>query len=261
MANVPAAGQALAVLQLLGRQVEPLPAAAIARELALPRSSTYHLLAVLRDAGFVDHLHADQRWGLGVAAYELGSAYARQQPLQRIARPMLRQLVDATTHTAHLVILHGTDVLYVIEERAPRRPSLVTEVGVRLPAQLTASGLAILAALPGRQVRALFASPADFVTRHGGGSESLTALRSELRQVRQRGHAIEHGLITPGLSSFGAAVRDHTGHPVAGVAVTYPYDSLDETEQQSMINEVTGAADDLSRRIGYRADAGDRPTR
>ena len=47
-------------------------------------------------------------------------------------------------------------MLYVIEERAPGRPPLVTEVGVRLPAHLTASGRAILAALPTAQVRALY---------------------------------------------------------------------------------------------------------
>ena len=51
-------------------------------------------------------------------------------------------------HSAHLAMLHGRDVLYVLEERAPGRPPLVTDVGVRLPAHLTASGRAILAALP-----------------------------------------------------------------------------------------------------------------
>ena len=75
----------------------------------------------------------------------------------------------ATTHNAHLAVLHGRDVLYVVEERAAGRPPLVTDVGVRLPAHLTASGLAMLAALPPAQVRALFPSRAAFVQRHGIG--------------------------------------------------------------------------------------------
>ena len=252
MTNAPAARHAVAVLQLLAQQAEALPAAAIARELGLPRSSTYHLLGVLREAGFVAHLGDDRRWGLGVAAYELGSAYSRQAPLQRIARPVVAALVDKTSHNAHLVILHGYDVLYVIEERAPRAPSLVTDVGVRLPAQLTASGLAILAALPARQVRALFGSPDDFVVRHGGGPMSLTALRSELAQVRRRGHALEEDLVTPGLSSVGAAVIDHTGHPVAGLAVTYRSETVAAAERSRLITALTSAAADLSRRLGHR---------
>ena len=132
MANAPAAKHALDVLRLLARHAEPLPAGAIARELGLPRSSTYHLLTVLRDSGFVTHLPEDRRYGLGVAAYELGSAYQRQAPLQRVARPLLGRLVDTTTHNAHLAVLHGRDVLYVIEERAPH----LEPAGERLPVDL-----------------------------------------------------------------------------------------------------------------------------
>ncbi len=252
MANVPAATHALAVLQLLARHAEPLPAASIARQLDLPRSSTYHLLTVLRQTGFVSHLTDDRRWGLGVAAFELGSAYARQAPLQRISRPALTRLVDTTTHNAHLVVLHGNDVLYVIEERAPGRPSLVTDVGVRMPAQLTASGLAILAALPAAQVRALYPSPDAFVQRRGHGPTSLAALRSELAQVRRRGYAFERDSVTEGFASVAAAVLDHNGHPAAGIAVTYPHERVDEHLAERLVPEVQSAAVSLSRRLGYR---------
>lgn len=252
MTNAPAATHALAVLRLLARHVEPVPAATIARELSLPRSSTYHLLAVLRDDGFVHHLPDERRWGLGVSAFELGSAYSRQAPLQRMARPVLARLVDATTHNAHLVMLHGRDVLYVIEERAPRRPSLVTEVGVRLPASLTASGLAILAALPAQQVRALFPSRDAFEQRHGRGPTSLTALRSELAQVRQRGYALEEGSVTPGLTSVAAAVLDHNALPAAGVALTFPGDEVGDAERARLVAAAQRAAGDLSRRLGHR---------
>ena len=66
-----------------------------------------------------------------------------------------------------------TTILDVIEERVPGRPSLVTDVGVRLPATLTASGLALLAALPAPQVRALYPDASAFVQRHGTGPTSL----------------------------------------------------------------------------------------
>ena len=43
MSNAPAAANALDVLEHLSRHAEPLPAASIARDLGLPRSSVYHL--------------------------------------------------------------------------------------------------------------------------------------------------------------------------------------------------------------------------
>ena len=87
------------MLRLLAAHPGPVPAATIARDLGLPRSTTYHLLAVLVREGFVVHLPEERRYGLGVAAFELGSAYARQAPLQRLARPLLARLVDARPGT------------------------------------------------------------------------------------------------------------------------------------------------------------------
>ncbi|WP_448613863.1 IclR family transcriptional regulator [Modestobacter sp. URMC 112] len=250
--GVPAARQALALLQALARQPGPAPAAALARDLGLPRSTTYHLLAELQAAGFVVHLPEERRYGLGVSAFELGSAYMRQEPLARLARPVLGRLVDAVGHTAHLAVLHGREVLYVVEERAPGRPALVTDVGVRLPAQLTASGRAVLAHLPPAQVRALFPDVGAFVERHGTGPRSLSALRRLLTEVRQTGYATEDGQVTPGFASVAAAVYDHTGHPVAGTAVTFPSDAVDDVTRERMAVRTARAASELTRRLGGR---------
>jgi DNA-binding IclR family transcriptional regulator len=253
VANAPAAGQALAVLSLLARHTEPLPAGSISRALGIPRSSTYHLLTVLREHGFVTHLPEERRYGLGVAAFELGSAYQRQAPLQRVARPLLGRLVDQTTHNAHLAILHGRDVLYVIEERAAGRPLLVTDVGVRLPASLTASGLAMLAELSAPQVRALFPHRDSLVQRNGHGPTTVSELRRLLTDVRQRGYAVEHGSVSEGLSSVARPVLDHTGHPVAGVAVTYRDEEVDDAERDRLVTAVGRTARTLSVRLGARA--------
>ncbi len=250
MANAPAAGHALDVLDHLARRGEPVAAAALARDLGLPRSSVYHLLTVLVDRGYVRHLPEERRYGLGVAAYELGSAYQRQAPLQRMARGVMDRLVDRTGHNSHLAVLHGRDVLYVIEQRAPGRPLLVTDVGVRLPAPLTATGLAMLAHLPPAQLRALFPDRTSLVQRDGRGPTSTTQLRSQLQYVRQRGHAVEDGLVTAGLGSVAVAVLDHNDYPVAGIAVTYQQRDVDERAAASLVVEVHQAAAALSARLG-----------
>jgi DNA-binding IclR family transcriptional regulator len=240
------------VLQALAGQSGPVQAASLARDLGLPRSTTYHLLNELIDAGFVVHLPEERRYGLGVSAFEIGTAYLRQEPLARLARPVLGRLVDQVGHSAHLAVLHGREVLYVVEERAPGRMSLVTDVGVRLPAQLTASGRAVLAGLPPAQVRALFPDPTAFVDRHGVGPGSLSALQRLLVDVRRRGHASEEGEVTPGLASVAAAVHDHTGRPVAGAAVTFGADDFDADGRVRLAGRVAKAAGELTRRIGGR---------
>jgi len=249
MARVPAASHVLALLRYLARQAGPVPAATIAHDLRLPRSTTYHLLDTLRAEGFVVHLPEDHRYGLGVSAYELGTGYTRQAPLQRLARVPLAALVDSTRHTAHLAVLHGREVVYVIEERAPGRPPLVTDVGVRLPATLTASGRAMLAGLPPAQVRALFPGQEAFVLRGEAGPRSPAALRQRLGEVRRAGYAVETGEVTPGFASVAAAVPDHAGHPVASVALTYPQAELSAEGTAGLGEHVMRTARMVSRRL------------
>ena len=224
MSQVPAATRALRVLRFLASQPDPVPLEAIMRACELPRSTAYHLINAMIDEGFVAHLAEEHRYGLGVAAFEVGCGYSRQEPLQRIARRLLAELVDRTEHTAHLAVLHGRDVLYVVEERAPGRPPLVTDVGVRLPAHLTASGRAILAALPPPRSGRSTPTARPSWTGTGAGRRSLSALRTLLAETRQRGYATEDGEVTPGLASVAAAVLDHNGYPVAGIAITHPSD-------------------------------------
>jgi DNA-binding IclR family transcriptional regulator len=248
MSQVPAATRTLKVLRFLAAQPDPVPLERLAAALDLPRSTAYHLVNAMIEQGFVTHIAEERRYCLGVAAFEVGIGYARQAPLQRIAHRPLAALVDRIGHSAHLAVPHGRDVLYVLEERAPGRAPLVTDVGVRLPAHLTASGRAIMAALPESQVRALYPDRSAFVDRHGRGPQSLSALRGVLSETRRRGYATEDGEVTPGFASVAVAVLDHNGTPIGGIATTY--ESREEVALEALVAAVSTTARTVSRRIG-----------
>lgn len=261
--KVPAADQTLRILSLLAASRGPLAASMIATQLELPRSTVYHLLATLQEHGFVMHLPEEQRYGLGIAAVELSSAYERQEPLARIARPLIAPLVDRFGFSGHFAVPHGRDVLYVVEERAQGAPALITDVGVRLPMQLAASGRAILAALPRAQVRALFPDSAAFVHRHdialGPGDVEIdrySRLRTVLDDTKTRGYAFERGSVTPGFSSVALPVLDHRQWPVAAVALTFRDGEADDARLAELVAAVRRTAATLSQRIHGRSTAG-----
>ncbi|HEY7815091.1 MAG TPA: IclR family transcriptional regulator [Nakamurella sp.] len=248
----PALRRGLAVMQLLASKATPVSAAAIARDLGLPRSTTYELLTELAAAGFAVHLADDRRWGLGLAAFQIGSAYLRGQPLERVGRPVLTRLGAVTGGTAHLGVLHGAQ-------------TLVTEVGVRLPAALTATGLSILAHLPAGQVRALFPDRTSFVDRTGRGPGTLPELRGDLTATRRRGWAIEDGRISAGAASVAAAVFDHNRVPIAAVGITVGHRCPAETEPgcpqdfADLAAPVRAAAREVTTAIGGREPAAPAP--
>lgn len=243
------AERALSVLRLLAASPGPLPASAVAQATGAPRASTYRLLRTMAEQGFVVHFPEERRWGLGVATFEVGQAYLRREPLERLARPLLMRLVRSVRRTAHLGVLHGAETLYLLVERPPSSAPLVTAVGVRLPAQLTASGRALLAHLPEAHVRALFAE--ELVRRGGRGPADVDVLLDELAQERARGWSGEAGLVTPGWRSVAAAAFDATGRPTAAVSITT--ESHDRRPEGELVDAALSTAAELTRRLGGRA--------
>ena len=255
--NVPAARRALAVLRLLAAAPAPVTAVSLARELGLPRSSTYHLLAAMAEDGFVAHYPEERRWGLGVSAFELGSAFQRQDPVARAARPVLTALVGRLPRTlagvAHAGVLHGRETLYVATAATPRRLTAVVETGVRLPASLTASGRALLAGLPAAQVRALFPDADAFVDRTDLGPRTPSALRETLTAERRAGYAVERGYVTAGYASVAAATSPPGTDPAqlrASVGVTVAEADLSPAVERLLADAVSRGARELGRRLG-----------
>ena len=214
MSKVPAATHTLAILRLLMTTDAPISAARIATQLRLPRSTTYQLLKVMVDAGFVMHLKSHRTYGLGAAAYSLAQAYSTQQPLVRASTRHAQALAKLVGGSAHVSRLSsGMEVLYVLEERSAAAVSLITDVGVRLAAERTASGRAMLAALPDAELKARVDA--------AGLGRQWQKIHTMMQQVRSRGWAEETEEVSVGQSSIAAAVLDHTGRPAAALAVTF----------------------------------------
>jgi DNA-binding IclR family transcriptional regulator len=249
--SVKSAERLLDVLDLLARQTRPVPTMTIARECGIPKSSAHHLLNVMRKRNFVTYYENERAWGLGVSVFEIGSAYLRSGPLQRLGRHLLVELTTRTGETSHLAMLHGTEVLYIDKEQPVGNVAkLVTEIGVRLPAHLTAVGRAILAALPESQIRALYAHQ-PLVVRTGQGPSNIDALLADLENVRRGGIAFDDEMVTPGISCLACPVFSHEGVPAAAIGVTFVTAQRQPKDVELAADLVRDVSSRLSANLGY----------
>lgn len=243
MTHVPAARNTLRILTLLSSIDVPISAARICAELDLPRSTTYHLLAEMEQAGYVVRIPETRTWGLGLVAYSMANAYVTQQPLVRLARRPLQALAESVGGSAHLSRLAGSEVLYLLEVRGSRAVSLVTGEGVRLEALKTASGRVMLAHLPEAELRAALAGNAP------PNPSATREAQNALTLIRQRGWEEEVEEVSRGQHSLAVAVLDHVGRPAASLAVTFPVGTLTEHDQshtiQSLKEQATKVASHL----------------
>ena len=177
----------------------------------------------------------------------------RSEPLERLSRPLLKKLVKEVAPlpvAAHLGVLHGRELLYLLKEQAPRHPELVTAIGVRLPASLTASGRCILAQLPTAQVRATFPDRLSFIDRTGRGPQSWSALLELLAQESTDGFSTEDGFIAEGYSSVAVAVRDHLQQPIAAIGLTFATAAVTSSQRRVLTNAARQCARAISKRLG-----------
>jgi len=248
----PAVGRALDILTYLAQRTGTVAASSIARDLALPRSSVYHILTVLTERGFTVYVPEARGYALGAAAFQLSSAYTMHDQLERLARPVLRTAAAAAGITVHLGILRGANTMYLLKEFPPKQselePPLVTAVGVLLPAHLTANGRAILANLPVEQLRALYSRPGDFVSRTGRGPRSLEELETALALERAQGWSEEIELIAAGLRSAAAPIFDLHGQPVAAISCTWR-SRVTLRDQSDLVQHLVVGAREITRRL------------
>ena len=252
--RVKSAERVMDVLDLLARRGVPMATMEIAETLSMPKSTTHHLLNVMRERRFVSYWADERMWTLGVSSFEVGASYMRSGPLNRAAQRYMLALTNATRETSHLAVLQGTDVIY-LDKREPLTPGvrLVTEVGSRLPAHLTAVGRALLSRLDSEQLTAMY-DGYEWQLRTGHGPASLSALRELLEGVRAEGVAHEQGATTSGIDCIASPVVTHDRRAVAALGVAYMSATKTSEQAAAMTRAVIEVAGDFSASFGARVD-------
>ncbi|MFD6419906.1 IclR family transcriptional regulator [Streptomyces sp. NPDC060194] len=214
-----ALARGLLLLDLIGRDREPMSLTELAAAARLDKGTVSRLLTVLVGAGHANRREADGRYLPGRALARLGAAYTARFDLAAAARPHLHELVARTGESAHLAVVDGLDIVYVDHLPPPHALRARAVVGQALPLHVTAMGRAVLAALdaPAR-ARTLDALAAR--TEHDHLVGDLADLAAAVAASAHRGWATVDR--DDDLSRVAAAVLDASGRPMGAVSVSGP---------------------------------------
>ncbi|CAN5470067.1 IclR family transcriptional regulator [soil metagenome] len=193
--------RAAAVLRTLEREPDGLNISQVARACDLPRTTVQRMVLSLQAEQFV--AVADGRVRLGPALARLAAA-AHLNVSQQI-RPHLEKLARATGETVDLWVARGADAVLVDEVASSREIRVVCAPGVEFPMGTTASGKALLAALPDDAVRA--AMRGRLIARTPRSITRMEVLLAELATVRTTGLAYDLEEHADDVCAVGVALR------------------------------------------------------
>lgn len=214
-ASIQLIARAVQILRTLGDSTG-LSLAGIAENVGLARSTVHRIVLALEDERLV-FCNGPGQYRLGPEILHL--AESCKIDLIRDVHPNIVRLSKELDETVDLSVRSGHLVTVVDQVIAMRRLRVEAALGRSFPLYCTASGKAILAALPDEIGQALIGGSLDAVT-----PKTITnraELLEQIAQVRKTGIAYDHEEFSVGLCAIGSCLNLGNGDIVA-VSIPVP---------------------------------------
>ena len=189
--------------------------------LDLPKSTLHRFLVSLENHGILRRGLDDRLWRLGYRLFIWGSLAADSTGLRRLARPVMRKLVDATKETAILTVYQSQEVVCIDKVETSHPVRMTLDVGTRRHPHAGASSKVLMAYLPEEEVRAILDNkglPKLCVNTITDPKE----LALELTRIRNNGYAVSQEETDWGAWGVATPITDWNEEVVAAIGVAGP---------------------------------------
>ena len=251
--NVKTVERSLMLLEILARENNAQPLTRIAQSAQLSVSTTYRMLNTLCRNNFIEKDAHTGHYRLGLKAFIIGSAAHHRVEIRAVALPFLTRLMTDSNQPSYLASLSGHNIVYRDCVKTANFLQITIQTGFPVPINLTASGMVLLAHLPGRERREtmelllekrLLDDPSTL-------SQQLTAIRAAGYAVRLIDYAgiCESG---PEIMEISAPIFNHLGVCSAAVSIIAPSPAASQTElEKKLRDKVRQAGTDISQALGF----------
>jgi len=214
--------KALRILLYLGENGPELGITQLASGLSLNKTTVHRLLNAMRKFDLIEKNREGDRYRLGLKLHELGARAVESRTLWTEAHRFLLELARASHETVSLAVPGPGGALCL--DRVDSHATVITvrtTVGSLFPPHCTAVGKAALAHLPEEEIDAIL-KVSGLMRYTAFTLTHIDDVKDNLREVVQRGYALDHQELERGLSGVAAPIRTRDGLAIAAVGMTGP---------------------------------------
>jgi IclR family transcriptional regulator, KDG regulon repressor len=214
--------KALRILLYMGDNGPALGVTQLASGLSLNKTTVHRLLHAMEKFDLIERNPEGDRYRLGLKLHELGTRAVESRTLRTEAHRFLLELSRATRESVSLAVPGPGGVLCL--DRVDARESVIhvsTPIGARFPPHCTATAKAALAYLPEDEIEAIL-SIMGFTAYTANTMTSLSEVKRNLREVAERGYALDNQETERGLSGVAAPIWSSDGRVIAAVGMAGP---------------------------------------
>lgn len=247
---IPSLERAVLVLGILAGEPKGMSLADLARRTEIPKSSLFRILVTLQKHHCVAADVEGRTFRLGSYLWELGSRFADQSDLFRISDSYMSDLADEVGETVFLSKLEEGEVVYLRRVESPKSIAAVRKLESRAPIHCTATGLALVAWLPPKEIDAILEQH-EMQTFNPSTVTDQRVIRDRMAEVRDQEYAVVDGEYNDELLCVAAPILDHQRRPSAALTVTMLSAQVNDSATIERVGQaVRRAARSLSREMG-----------
>ncbi len=243
--------RALSIMQSLAARAEGMSLTELSEATGLPPSTTHRLLTTLEAERFVRPDPNGGLWRIGVAAFYVGSAFARSRDTLALIRPYLRRLMELSGETANLFVESDGEAVCIGQIESRQAMRAITGVGGRIMLHSSGAGKVLLAFSDANRRAGFFSTPLTAITDKTIVTEE--ALKAELDAIRKNGFAVDDGEHAIGLRCVAAPIYNEFQEVVAAISVSGPSARIPDQRLTTLGEMVRQAASEATRDFGGRA--------
>ncbi len=255
--GVPPVERAIALLRYISAGNDCSNPSRAAKETGINRTTLLRLLETLHRERMIQSLPDGGGYTLGNGLINLAARALYSRDIVQIAQPELRELAGTLGLSAHLGVIEGHEILYLLRETPNLHLVSNVRVGSRLPIHATSIGRIILAHYSAdERDRAL--DGCDFQAATPKTSTTRAALDIQLDADRNMGIAWSVGNFEAGIGSAAVPVFDSSAKPVAAINVTGPEHEFTESagRRDEIQSAIVASAEGISQQLGYFPQSG-----
>lgn len=222
----------------------------IAARVDVAKSTTFRLLSILEERGYIERSLDSDRYRIGIRAFEVGSIYIQTTNIEVEAQPFLQLLARDCNQTTNLAVLDRGAIVHLAVVPPDRPIRFFATIGQRDNAHCTGLGKALLADMSDRDL-SVFVEQYGLPPRTDNTSVTVDQLQAALTHVRERGVAIDDEEAAIGLKCVAAPIRDDKGEIVAAVSISGPASEFSDLTMPRYIDAVRRTAETISVRLGH----------
>ncbi|MEL4071457.1 IclR family transcriptional regulator [Ochrobactrum sp. GPK 3] len=257
---VPAVMRAAQILDLITKAGDGMGGALklsdIARQAGLPKSSVHGLCQTLVHLKLLK-FNNDGSFSMGPQSVRWANVFLAGSDIVEVFHEAVAQAEGLGAYTLTLSHLDGPDVIYLSCRNSTAPLGITFRIGMRVPAVFTATGKAMLAAMPDEErARHLPEHWPDLATP--ASVASLKALEVEMAGVKEKGYSLDDGQLREGMFCIGAAIYEQPHRPSAGIALSMMAAEARPEVIKEIGRRMRALADDVAERMGW-ASASESP--